>query len=928
VKKNNNLNSKKTTREILLKILLYILPLLLVLNFLIDSLYESKLKTSENKIMTQVSEESNSFEKTIQTLFHNIFQDIFIVENANEFEDFLKEKSFENKVEARKLFSRYISNKKDYLQLRFLGPDGKEVIRVDRINGKIVVTPEEKLQEKHDRYYFKNCIKTDKEGIYISNLDLNVEFGKVVVPHIPVIRFSKPLRDSSGKLKGVLVINYDGKKFIKSFGNYFHESKELLNISLIDNNGYYLYNKDKVKNYGFIFGEAVKKNTIKEDNPELWSAVTGNFEKIVEIEDEIFYFKKIIPKFEENIFFENENYYWGVMADIKKEDIKKIFPEVIYFKKNMKLYTLFIVFLVGSTVVATLHLKKKESVQLYLARLLLSYVDDAVMIIDAKKNIVDFNEGFLKLTGYSRDEVLSLNRKIFDYSKSHPKLYEDVKKKLINGDSWNGELWLRRKDGSKYPANLTINNIKNLKTKETEYYVSLTKDLSSEKEREAEIEYLLTHDSKSDLPNQIMFNNLIDEEIENKNKFSIIYIKLKKYDKLEIKYNEKILQLIYREIIKKINFLREDKDNISHLSRDVFIAVLKIPIDEKSLRSLLIELSSKLKSDIDINDKNVSLEFDLGAVIFPEHGKSSKELLRKAMFSIKALKYYPEKDFLIYENNLEKKVRREMDIEEHLSLAIKNNEFEMYFQPQINSKEDRIVGIESLIRWNNPILGNVSPMEFIPIAEEVGLISEIGMWVIKEVARLTKSLGLYRYRDIKISINLSSQDFKNIFLVEDILYILDLFNLDPKQFEIELTEGVLVDNYENVNSKLEEFQINGISIALDDFGTGFSSLTYLKRLKFDKIKIDRTFIKDYPETDTGEIAEFITHLSKKLRVKVIAEGAETMEQVEFLQRIGCNEIQGYYYSKPLPASEIKKYIEDYFKKNDLEKDEGSKDIII
>jgi len=850
VKRNNNLNSKKTTREILLKILLYILPLLLVLNFLIDSLYESKLKISENKIMTQVSEESNSFEKTIQTLFHNIFQDIFIVENANEFEDFLKEKSFENKVEARKLFSRYISNKKDYLQLRFLGPDGKEVIRVDRINGKIVVTPEEKLQEKHDRYYFKNCIKTNKEGIYISNLDLNVEFGKVVVPHIPVIRFSKPLRDSSGKLKGVLVINYDGEKFIKSFGNYFHESKELLNISLIDNNGYYLYNKDKVKNYGFIFGEVAKKNTIKEDNPGLWSAVTGNFEKIVEIEDEIFYFKKIIPKFEENIFFENENYYWGVMADIKKEDIKKIFPEVIYFKKNMKLYTLFIVFLVGSTVVATLHLKKKESVQLYLARLILSYVDDAVMIIDAKKNIVDFNEGFLKLTGYSRDEVLSLNRKIFDYSKSHPKLYEDVKKKLINGDNWNGELWLRRKDGSKYPANLTINSIRNIKTKEIEYYVSLTKDLSSEKEREAEIEYLLTHDSKSDLPNQIMFDNLIEEEIKNENEFSIIYIKLKKYDELEIKYNEKILQLIYREIIKKINFLREDKDNISHLSRDVFIAVLKIPIDEKSLRSLLIELSSKLKSDIDINDKNVSLEFDLGAVIFPEHGKSSKELLRKAMFSIKALKYYPGEDFLIYENSLEKKIRREMDIEEHLALAIKNNEFEMYFQPQINSKEDRIIGIESLIRWNNPVLGNISPVEFIPIAEDIGLISEIGMWVVEEVARLTKSMGFYKYKDLKISINLSSQDFKNLFLVEDIIYILDTFNLDSSQFEIELTEGVLIENYENVNLKLDEFQMHGISIALDDFGTGFSSLTYLKKLKFDKIKIDRTFIKDYPETDT------------------------------------------------------------------------------
>lgn len=189
------------------------------------------------------------------------------------------------------------------------------------------------------------------------------------------------------------------------------------------------------------------------------------------------------------------------------------------------------------------------------------------------------------------------------------------------------------------------------------------------------------------------------------------------------------------------------------------------------------------------------------------------------------------------------------------------------------------------------------------------------MWVIEEVAKLTKNLGLDKFIDIKISINLSSEDFKNIFLVEDFIYILDSFNLDPKQFEIELTEGVLVNNYENVNLKLAEFKMNGISVSLDDFGTGFSSLSYLKKLKFDKIKIDRSFIKDYPESDNGDIAEFITHLSKKLDVKVIAEGVETKEQIEFLQEIGCNEIQGYYYSKPLSGSKIKEYIENHHDKN-------------
>lgn len=912
--KKNNSSLKKTIKEILVKILMILVPLLLVLNFVIDIIYNTKLEESKNSILAHVSNESNFFEKTIQSLFQEIFQDVFILENANEFNSFLEDKTYKNKVETRKLFDRYMKNKENYLQIRFLGPEGKEIIRVDRIDKKIVIIPEEKLQNKQDRYYFQNSIKVNQGGIHISNLDLNIEFDKIVEPYLPVIRFSKPLRDEKGKLKGVLVINYDGKKFLKSFHEYFQENDDFLNLSLIDNNGYYLSSKNLNKNFGFMFEGEAKDNTVKEENPKLWSEIIVDSEKTIKMNNSIFHFKKIMPKFRKNIYFENENYYWGVLASIREKDIPKLFPEIIYFKKNMKLYTLFIFFLIGSAVITIFHLKKKDSVQLYLARLILSYVDDAVIITDAKKNIIDLNEGFTKLTGYNRDEILNLNTSLFQSSEVDPEFYSVIESEVHRGGSWKGELWLNKKNNSKYPADLTVNSIKNPKNKETEYYVSVVKDLSLEKEREAEIEYILTHDSKSNLPNEIMFDNLIDKEVEKENKFSIVYIKLKKYEDLEIKYNEEELQLIYREITKKIKSINEEKNNISHLSRDVFISVLKLSTSKNLLNKSLIRLSSQLKSNIELKGKNISLEFDLGAVIFPEHGKNSKELLRKAIFSVKALKYYPEKDFLIYQDTLEKKIQREMDIEENLGVAIKNKEFEMYFQPQINSKENKLTGVEALIRWNNHTLGNVSPAEFIPIAEEIGIINKIGMWVIEEVARLTKDLGLDKFIDIKISINLSSEDFKNMFLVEDFIYILDTFNLDPKQFEVELTEGVLINNYENVNLKLAEFQMNGISVSLDDFGTGFSSLSYLKKLKFDKIKIDRSFIKDYPESDNGDIAEFITHLSKKLDVKVIAEGVETKEQIEFLQEIGCNEIQGYYYSKPLSASKIKEYIENYHNK--------------
>ena len=905
-------NIKKITTEIFIKIAMIVIPLLLVVGILIDSAYKYEIEKSKKNILGEISNKTEIFEKTVQSLFQEVFQDVYIIENANEFEDFMQNQSYQKRIEARGLFERYMGNKRDYLQLRFIGIDGKEVIRVDRLNDQVIVVPDEKLQQKKDRSYFANCINSKKEGIYISNLDLNIEFGKIIEPYVPVIRFSKAVKDKTGNIIGVVVINYDGQKFINSFKDYLRDNRNFVELFLTDNEGYYLSNEDSDKNFGFMFEGKSSDYTVKKEIPELWNEIIKNSEKTVEIKDRIFYFKKLMPTFKDSVYFEDTDYYWNIITTIKEQNIPKMFSEQFLFKKNMKFYILFTVFLLSSIIITILHLKKKESDQLYLTKIILGHVEEAVLITDPKRNILDLNEGFTKMTGYSREEALNLNTKIFSYDKTHPKLYMKIKEQLEKGRDWKGELWLRKKDGSKYPALLTINNIINPKNKKTDYYVSVIKDLSLEKEKEAEIEYLLTHNSKTNLPNEFMFYSFIDEEIKKENEFGILYVKLKKIDDLEMKYNEEYLSIIYEEVIAKLRGLAGDDGNIAHISKDVFIVIFKFSEDKYFINRSLTELSSRLKSTIKIRDKDINIEFDFGAVFFPEHGNSPKELLRKAMFSVKALKYYPDRSFLIYQNSLEKKIQRELDIEEHLPLAIKNNELEVYFQPQVNSEKDMLIGAEALLRWNSKSLGSVSPAEFIPIAESIGVINKLGMWVVKEVARQTKFLGLDKHKNIKISINLSATDFKNEFLVEEITYILEIYGLDFSQFEIELTEGVLVDDYDYVKPKLDEFQMNGISVAIDDFGTGFSSMTHLKKLNFDKIKIDRTFIKDYPKSDNGSIAEIITYLAKRLDINVIAEGAETKEQVEFLRGIGCSNIQGYYYSKPLSASDFKEYIDTYF----------------
>ncbi len=906
--KEKNIN--KLFKEILYREVLIVLPLLLLGNLLINLGYNYEVKRYKASVFNEISKESRAFEGSVQILFQDIFQDLLVVENANEFNDFLKSEDIRSRDELEKMFQRYMDNKEGYLQLRFLDEKGVEEIRVERSKGNTRLISKDKLQDKGNRYYFRNAKKIEEEGIYISNLDLNIEFNKIVEPYLPVIRFSKPIRDENGRFKGVLVINYDGRKFLKIFNNYFKSERSFLNILLLDNKGYYLSNKDSFKNFGFMFEGKRRKDTIKYTNPSIWKKIVESSEEIYEENGDIYYFTKIMPKFRRDIYFDGETYYWITLVSISKDNIPKMFPGVFLFKRNIKLYMLFGIFVLTTILIILIHLKKRESTHLYLTRLILNHVDDAVIITDFHGVVIDQNEAFEKLTGYSKGEISNLNNNIFKYEKKGPKVYGDLQKKLLFEGEWKGELWLKRKDNTEYPASVTINNIKKQRSNQLEYKLIIIKDLSKEKEREKQIEYLMTHNIKSNLPNEEMLNKFIKREIKRGEKFSIVYIKLEKYSDLQIKYPEKVLNLISKGIIKKIND-QSGEIILAQLSTEVFIAILKTSIDRLSLNRTLSELSLRLKNGFNLDGRKIPLEFSIGGVIFPEHGKSSKELMKKAIYSIKAFKLNKERDYYIYQDTLEKKVKRELDMEESLITAIEKDEFQVYFQPQVDSRRNKIIGLEALIRWDSERLGWVSPVEFIPLAEKLGIINNITMWMVGESARLANKLELYKVDGLKISINLSSEDFKNVYLVEDIMYQIDTYNLNSNLFEMELTEGVMVDNYEEAKAKIDEFYGNGISIALDDFGTGFSSLSYLKELKFNKVKIDRSFIKDYPTSDNGRIAKFITDLSKQLEVQVIAEGVETKEQMEFLQEIGCDNIQGYYYSKPLPAREVKDYIEKF-----------------
>jgi EAL domain-containing protein (putative c-di-GMP-specific phosphodiesterase class I) len=254
-------------------------------------------------------------------------------------------------------------------------------------------------------------------------------------------------------------------------------------------------------------------------------------------------------------------------------------------------------------------------------------------------------------------------------------------------------------------------------------------------------------------------------------------------------------------------------------------------------------------------------------------------------------------------------MENEIKMEMLLRRAVENDELSIHYQPQVDINKGITVGAEALLRWNNKELGNVSPVVFIPLAEKTGVIIEIGYWIIENVFKDYLLIREKVSRDFRISINISPIQFRDEALIEKIKEFGEKYQVDFSNFEIEITESTFITDVNDINNKFYKFKELGLTIAVDDFGTGFSSLSYLRKLNIDKLKIDRSFIKDYPQNDNGEIAELITNISNKLNLKVITEGAETEEQINHLKSIGCNLVQGYYYSKPLPKEEFYKFLD-------------------
>jgi len=538
-------------------------------------------------------------------------------------------------------------------------------------------------------------------------------------------------------------------------------------------------------------------------------------------------------------------------------------------------------------------------------------IHEGIIITDKENKIIMTNTMFSKITGYREEEVIGKNPSFQSSGKHDKDFYIKLWESLYRDGFWEGNIWNRKKDGSIYLARYTISTIKN--ENNIEYFVAIFEDITELSNSKNSVEFIMNHDYLTGLFNRSAFEDKTYELLENlkpNRKVALILVNIKGFRKINTILGHVIGDFVLIEISNKLkNIFKENI--IGRYNADVFSILLEY--DEQLKDRIKIDVQKIIdafKEPLLIKNKEIFVNVNIGVSIYPEDANNIYKLLQNAEESL-----YKSKidglNFYIY-SSIDKRDEELYNLENFLRKALKDELFELYYQPQINSITDSVYGAEILLRLRDKDGNYISPAKFIPVAEKIGIIIDIGEWIFdKAFKTFYEWFYLKCYNPINISINLSPRQFNDPNLLGMIERKLRMINIETKYITIEITEGVAVDNIKNVIEKINYLKSLSFSLAIDDFGTGYSSLAYIKKLPLEKIKIDQSFIKELPASkEDFAIVVAIINLASNLRLDIIAEGVETKEQVELLKRLGCYIIQGYYYSKPLPSTEFEKlYLE-------------------
>nr|WP_211162908.1 EAL domain-containing protein [Aromatoleum diolicum] len=560
--------------------------------------------------------------------------------------------------------------------------------------------------------------------------------------------------------------------------------------------------------------------------------------------------------------------------------------------------------------------RKRIDAQMTKAMVVFNASSQGIMTTDANRVITSVNPAFTAITGYTAEEIIGRKPSMLSSGRHDAAFYDNMWDSLASSGQWESEIWNRRKNGEIYPQWQTISAVTDERGKVIAY-ISLFNDITQRKQQEEAIWRQANFDALTGLANRSLLQDRLEQALTHarraRSRVGVLFLDLDGFKWINDTLGHDTGDELLVEVARRLTFCVREQDTVARLGGDEFTIVVHDLVAPDDLNAIAEKIVSVLRDPFALGGIQHRMSGSVGITVYPDDGEDVQTLFRNADIAMYKSKQAGKNRFQFYARDMQTDALARMKLEGDLRVALEQQAFSLHYQPIVDSDSGELVGAEALIRWQHPERGSVSPMEFIPVAEDSGLIIGIGEWALREAARQSRHWRDCGHGALRLAVNMSGVQFREVGLPDLVSSVLAEFGIDRGCLMVEITESVLMGGSEVIEARMRDIKALGIGYALDDFGTGFSSLSYLKRFPVDIVKIDRSFVNGCPDDrNDAHLVEAIINMAHSLDLHVTAEGVETEEQVSFLRDLGCDFLQGYLISKPLPAAEFEVLIARHF----------------
>ena len=549
--------------------------------------------------------------------------------------------------------------------------------------------------------------------------------------------------------------------------------------------------------------------------------------------------------------------------------------------------------------------RKRYEEQLQLAASVFENTIEGIIITDQQGTIESVNAAFTAITGYQPEEVVGRNPSLLQSGRQGREFYERLWRQLLKEGQWSGEIWNRRKSGEAYPQWLAITMLRN-EAGEISRFVGVFHDITDIKQSEEQLKYQAHYDALTGLPNRQLFNDRLNNALaqarRNRNRLAVLFLDLDHFKNINDSLGHPTGDVFLQKVAERLKSCCREEDTVARLGGDEFILILPGVKGAQDAVTFVQRVMDYFAEPITLSGQKIFPRASIGITLFPFDGQDPETLVRNADMAMYKAKEKGRNTYAMFTEAMNEEVRRNLMLENSLRHGLRHQEFGVFYQPKIDLATGGISGVEALVRWHRDPGEPVGPSEFISLAEDTGLIFPLGEWIFKTACRQARTWQNAGFEPLSMAVNLSPKQFRHEYLLRLVEATLDETGLPPNLLNLEITENIIMLDVDAATKTMTRLAGMGVHISIDDFGIGYSSLNYLRRFPLNVLKIDKSFVQEIPHSaDDIAIIKAILSIARSMNLKVVAEGVETLEQLAFVRDEGCHEMQGFLFSRPVPA---------------------------